>query len=147
MVPRDAEGHQEADSGGMGDFTGSTSVDVPAQALFDYLSDVGNLPDYFARLTSAKRGDGEEVHTTARLQDGQEVEGDAWFRVNEAEQRIEWGSEGPNDYHGHVDVSEAGDGSQVEVHIHTTRVSDGDSEVDQGISETLATIKERAEAL
>ncbi len=130
----------------MGDFTGTTTVDVAPDALFDYLSDIGNLPDYFTRMTSATRGDGEEIHTTASLPDGREVEGDAWFRVDNAAQRIEWGSEGPNDYHGHVDVTPSGDGSQVEVHLHTTRVEDGDSQVDDGIRETLANIKRQAEA-
>jgi uncharacterized membrane protein len=130
----------------MGDFTGSTTVDVPPDALFDYLSDVGNLPDYFTRMTSAQRIDGREVHTTARMPDGQEVEGDAWFTVDDGSQRIEWGSEGPNDYHGYVDVTPSGEGSSVEVHLHTTRVGDGDSQVDDGIRETLANIKRQAEA-
>ncbi|HEY6741449.1 MAG TPA: SRPBCC family protein [Lapillicoccus sp.] len=129
----------------MGDFTGSTTVDVSPSVLFDYLSEVGNLPDYFARMTSAERGDGEEVHTTARMPDGQEVEGDAWFRVDDDAQRIEWGSEGPNDYNGYVDVRPSGDGSEVEVHVHTTRVDDGSSEVEEGIRETLSKLKQRAE--
>jgi uncharacterized membrane protein len=129
----------------MGDFTGSTTVNVSPSKLFDYLSDVGNLPDYFARMTSAQPGDGEEVHTTARMPDGQEVQGDAWFRVDDDAQRIEWGSEGPNDYHGYVDVRPSGDGSEVEVHVHTTRVDDGSSEVDEGIRETLSKLKQQAE--
>lgn len=129
----------------MGDFTGSTTVDVSASALFDYLSSVRNLPRYFTGMTSAEPGDGEEVHTTAKLPDGREVEGDAWFRVDDGAQRIEWGSEGPNDYHGYVDVTASGDGSQVEVHLHTTRVDDGDADVERGIQETLANIKRQAE--
>lgn len=129
----------------MGDFTGSTTVDVPPAALFDYLSEVSNLPHYFTRMTSAQRGDGQEVHTTAKMPDGKEVEGDAWFTVDNQAQRIEWGSEGPNDYHGYVDVTPSGDGSSVEVHLHTTRVEDGDSQVDDGIRETLTNIKQQAE--
>lgn len=129
----------------MGDFTDSTTVDVPPQALFDYLSEVKNLPKYFARMTSARPGDGEEVHTTARMPDGTEVEGDAWFRVSDSSQRIEWGSEGASDYHGSLDVNAAGDGSEVVVHLHTTRVPDGDEQVMGGVRETLASIKEQAE--
>lgn len=129
----------------MGDFTDSTTVDVPPQALFAYLSEVKNLPKYFARMTSARPGDGEEVHTTARMPDGTEVEGDAWFRVSDSSQRIEWGSEGASDYHGSLDVNAAGDGSEVVVHLHTTRVPDGDEQVMGGVRETLASIKEQAE--
>jgi len=130
----------------MSDFTGTTSVSVPASRLFDYLSDVGNLPHYFARMTSAEPGDGEEVHTTAKMPDGTEAEGDAWFRVDQSAHRIEWGSEGPDDYSGHLQVRESGDASEVEVGLHTTRVEDGDDQVQDGIAETLAKIKELAES-
>lgn len=41
-------------------------------------------------MTSAQRGNGEEVLTTARLPDGREVEGKAWFRVDENEHTIQW---------------------------------------------------------
>lgn len=129
----------------MADFTGTTSVSVPPATLFDYLSDVGNLPRYFARMTSAVPGDGEEVKTTAKMPDGTEVQGDAWFRVDQGAQRIEWGSEGPSSYAGHLEVRSAGDGSEVEVHLHTTRVPAGSSEVDDGIAETLASIKKQTE--
>jgi len=59
--------------------------------LFDYLSDVGNLPRYFSRMTSAQPGQGEEVRTTAKMPDGTEAQGDAWFRVDQSAQRIAWG--------------------------------------------------------
>jgi uncharacterized membrane protein len=128
----------------MADHTGSTSVDAPPQALFDYLSEVGNLPKYFARMTSAEMGDGEQVRTSATMPNGETVEGDAWFRVDQSAQRIEWGSEGHNDYHGHLDVTGEGSTSTVEVHISTERVANG--EVDAAINETLANIKRLVES-
>lgn len=78
----------------MAEFTGTTAVSVPPQALFDYLSEVRNLPRYFAWMTAAEPGDGAAVRTTATMPDGTEVHGDAWFRVDQNAQRIEWGSEG-----------------------------------------------------
>jgi hypothetical protein len=120
-------------------------VDAAEGALFDYLSQVGNLPHYFARMTSAEPGNGHEVHTTAQLPDGQQVEGDAWFRVDERARRIEWGSEGPNDYHGSLEISEIGGGAEVAMRMHTTRVPDGSSELQQGLDTTLATIKRLVE--
>lgn len=128
----------------MADHTGSTSVDAPPQALFHYLSDVGNLPKYFARMTSAEMGDGEQVRTSATMPHGGTVEGEAWFRVDESSQRIEWGCEGENDYHGHLDVTGEGSSSNLEVHISTQRIANG--EVDAGITETLATIKRLVES-
>ncbi len=129
----------------MGDFTGTTSVSAPIDALFGYLSDVSNLPRYFARMTSAEPGEGEQVRTTAVMPDGTEVQGDAWFRVDRAARHIEWGSEGPSAYAGHLQLTPDGQGSEVEVHLHTTRVPDGDREVTEGVQETLATIKALAE--
>jgi uncharacterized membrane protein len=129
----------------MADFSGTTQVNASAQALFDYLSDVSNLPRYFARMTSAQPGQGQEVHTTATLPDGQQVEGNAWFQVDADAKHLAWGSEGPNDYHGYLDVRDAGTGAEVEVHLHTSRIDDGDPEVQQGVDQTLATIKHLVE--
>lgn len=50
----------------MVDFRATTTVDAAEGALFDFLSQVGNLPDYFARMTSARPGDAEQV----RVPDG-----------------------------------------------------------------------------
>jgi uncharacterized membrane protein len=129
----------------MGDFRGSVTVHAADGALFDYLADVGNLPRYFVRMTSATPGDGEEVHTAARLPDGQEVAGDAWFRTDQAAGRIEWGSEGPNSYHGSLEITDAAGDTEVELRLHTTRVADGDDQVQQGVHDTLANIKRLVE--
>ncbi len=42
-------------------------------------------------------------------------------------------------------VSPTGDASKVEVHVHTSRVPDGNQEVRGGIERTLALIKEQTE--
>jgi uncharacterized membrane protein len=129
----------------MGDFQASTTVDADANALFDYLSQVSNLPRYFARMTSAEPGDGAEVHTVARMPDGKQVAGDAWFTVDPVTHRIEWGSEGPNDYRGSLEVSSTSSGAEVRAQLHTTRVADDNAEVQQGLEETLATVKQLVE--
>ena len=127
------------------DSTGSTTVSAPTDALFAYLSDVDNLPGYFARMKEARRTEGsEEVHVVAQMPDGQEVAGEAWFRVEQGSKHISWGSEGENDYSGYLDVTDAGEGSSVEVHIHSPH--GGPDEVQDGIDETLAAIKEKVEA-
>ena len=124
----------------MADFTGSTTVRADRSAVFDLLSDVSNLPRYFARMTAAEPGEGEEVHTTAELPDGGTVEADAWFRVDEELRVLSWASEGSNDYRGSLELSEQPGGLRIAVHLHTTRVSDGDGEVQSGIDETLDAI-------
>jgi hypothetical protein len=79
------------------------------------------------------------------MPNGQLVEGDAWFTVDDDARRIEWGSEGLNDYHGSLEVSSTATGAEVRAQLHTTRVNDEDSDVQQGLEETLATIKRLVE--
>lgn len=129
----------------MGDFQATTTVAAAEDRLFDYLSTVDNLPQYFPRVTSATSGAGEEVHTAARTPDGQRVEGDAWFRVDTEAHRIEWGSEGHSGYHGSLETHANGASTDVHAQVHTTRVPDGDNEVQQSLDETLANIKRLVE--
>lgn len=121
----------------------SLSIDAPASALFDYLSEISNLPKYFTRMLTAEPGDGEAVRTSARMPDGQVVEGEAWFRVDDTAQRIEWGSEGPSDYEGWLEVSGDQQASTVQVAISGTHADE--DEVDRGLEETLANIKRLVE--
>jgi len=115
------------------DFFGSTAVDASEQVSFDYLSTVANLPRYLTRMISAEPGDGDEVRTTVGLPDGQEVRGALWFRVDRAAQRIEWGSDGPSGYRGRLAVTSTAGTVWVDVHVHTTRVADGDPNVQHGV--------------
>lgn len=127
------------------DFFDSTAVDVSERVLFDYLSTVANLPRYLTRMISAEPGDGDEVRTTVGLPDGEEVRGASWFRVDRAAQRIEWGSEGPSGYRGRLAVTSTSGTVWVDVHVHTTRVADGDPNVQHGVDDTVATIKKLVE--
>lgn len=127
----------------MADYHSTADVEAPAEALFEYLADVDNLPDYFARMRSAERTGGEEVHTVAEGPRGETYEGEAWFRVDAARKRIEWGSEGESHYSGHLEVTTVGDGSRVEVLISTEHATG--EEIQQGVDSTVATIKEKAE--
>lgn len=127
----------------MGDYEATTTVSAPAERLFAYLSDVSNLPRYFSAMVSAERTGPEEVSTVAEV-NGVRREGEAWFRVDEGRNRIEWGSEGDSDYSGHLEVSGNGSSSTVEVSVHTARAEG--AEVQQGVEETVATIKRLVES-
>jgi uncharacterized protein YndB with AHSA1/START domain len=135
----------------MGTYESTTTVTASPDALFSYLSDIHNLPEYFAAMRSAEpagsaEGDvppgSEAVHTVAEV-DGQRREGEAWFRRDAGARSLSWGSEGPSDYHGELRVDEAGDGSRVTVRLHTEHVED--ARVQDGLETTLAKIKEEVE--
>lgn len=126
----------------MGDHERSTTVDATPGQLFDYLSDVANLPHYFAAMVSAEPTGGDQVHTVAEV-DGHRVEGDAWFTAEDGSRTMRWGSPGPNDYSGELSVAAEGSGSRVTVRLHT---SHGDTDtVDQGLDQTLVTIRRNVE--
>ncbi len=126
----------------MADYLAGTDVAAPADSLFDYLADVQNLPRYFDRMTSATdNGDGT-IAVTADLGE-REVEGEAWFKVDRDAKTLAWGSEGPNDYSGELEVSGTGDSSRVEVTLRTARVAG--EQIQQGLEKTVATIKHLVE--
>lgn len=126
----------------MGDYEKSQDVDAPAQQLFDYLSDVRNLPKYFDSMTSAEPADGETVHTTAHV-DGREVAGEARFKVDPDTMHLAWGSEGGRGYRGHLDVTGDEAGSTVTVGLHTEQVER--PEIGEGLATTLTNIKRLVE--
>ncbi|HEY2261109.1 MAG TPA: SRPBCC family protein [Streptosporangiaceae bacterium] len=126
----------------MGDYQRSQDVDAPADQLFGYLSEVGNLPRYFTAMTSAEPAGGDAVRVTADL-NGTTREGEAWFRIDRERRHLDWGSEGPDDYHGYLDVTGDGESSSVTVFLHTERHDSHD--IDRGIAETLATVKRLVE--
>jgi uncharacterized membrane protein len=127
----------------MGDYSGSADVGVPAGQLFGYLSDISNLPRYFTAMTSAEPAGQDEVHVVADA-DGATREAEAWFRVDRERRHLEWGSEGPDNYHGYLDVTGDGATASVRVFLHTERAGSGD--IGRGIASTLAAIKQLAEA-
>lgn len=127
----------------MGDYQHSETVNAPAGQLFDYLADVGNLPRYFTSMTSAEPAEGDAVQVVANVH-GTSRAGEAWFRVDQDRQHLEWGAKGSSDYHGDLDVTGDDQTSSVTVSLHTERVDSG--EIDQGIAASLSAIKQLVES-
>jgi hypothetical protein len=141
----------------MHDYEGSTTVGVPRDGLFEYLSRIENLPKYMARMTEAHSLAGDVVSVEARVEPGdvgaedvgpddagpgRTVRGEGWFRIDADARRLEWGAEGPHDYHGElavdVDADDA-DRSRVLIRIHS-RHEDAEG-ITRGLSETLENIE------
>ncbi|HLU30077.1 MAG TPA: SRPBCC family protein [Glycomyces sp.] len=126
-------------------YTHTADTDIAADTLFGFLADPRNLPRYFPEMTVAEPQGGESVHVEANVH-GEHVEGQAWVRPNTDERRLEWGSEGPDDYHGELRVDELAPGrSQITVSLHSVREAEGD-EVQSGLERTVATLTQAAVA-
>lgn len=131
----------------MGDYQRGQDVNAPADQLFDFLADVANLPRYFTSMTSAEPAEGDAVHVVAS-EHGRTHDAEAWFRVDAANRHLDWGSQGPSNYHGQLDVVGDATSSRVTVSLHTERAdADADSQnIEAGIRETLASIKSLVES-
>lgn len=126
----------------MADHEGNIQVAAPAQQLFDYLADIRHLTDYFAAMTSVEPAKGAAVHVVAEV-NGSREEGEAWFRVDNDKQHIEWGSEGDSGYRGLLDVTGDDQSSTVTVQLHTEHGAA--DQISDGISTTLRQVKELVE--
>ena len=102
-------------------------VAAPADRVFAALADVTNLPRYVPQLTSASRGDGDTVNVEARYE-GHTQHGEAYFRTDESERRIEWGAPS-GEYRGWLQVSPDNDGSRLTLFLATARGDAPDNEV------------------
>jgi uncharacterized protein YndB with AHSA1/START domain len=126
-------------------YTHTAEADVPANALFGFLSDPRNLPKYFPQMTAAEPEGGESVHVEAEVH-GHRVSGEAWVRPDEETRTLEWGAEGPDDYHGELRIEEVAPGrSRISVSLHSVREADGD-EVQKGLEHTVAALAQAATA-
>jgi hypothetical protein len=129
----------------MSTYTHTAEADIAADVLFTYLADPTNLPRYFPQMTEAEPEGGEKVHVEAQVH-GHQVSGEAWVRPNEAERKLEWGAEGPDDYHGELQVEEVAPGrSRITISLHSVREAEG-TEVQDGLEHTVAALTQAVAA-
>ena len=114
-------------------------VAAPAEAVYAAISDLSNLPRFVPQMTAARRAAGDRVEVDARY-DGHEQHGEADFRADDAERRIEWSA--PSGYHGWMKVDPDGDGSRLTLFLETRH----GTERDHDISATLDAIRMLVEA-
>jgi hypothetical protein len=126
-------------------YTHSAEADIAPDALFGFLADPRNLPRYFPQMTAAEPEGGDTVHVEAEVH-GDRVSSEAWIRPDESARRLEWGAEGPDDYHGELEIDEVAPGrSRITVSLHSVREAGG-GEVQQGLEQTVAALAQAAAA-
>ncbi len=103
----------------MPEYEHSQTIQAPPEAVFAFVSQVQNLPQYLPTIKAAEPQGPErvQVHGEAR---GHQYDNDGHFRADEARRRLEWGSDRPDTYSGWLTVADAdgaGGASQVTVHL------------------------------
>jgi uncharacterized membrane protein len=135
------------------EFEQSIQVNAPVEGIFNFLADIKNVPQYLPTVKNAQPQEGERIRTQGQAGD-RSYDSDGHFRIDKQAHRLEWGSDGENDYRGWMEVQEQGSRSQVTVHIHyapkpevaqhmAEQAPEGsfESAMNEGISKTLASIK------
>ncbi|WP_343965120.1 SRPBCC family protein [Kribbella koreensis] len=136
----------------------SATVNVAPNILFDYVSDLQQLPNYLPRLTGvhqttpapaeaqgmeARRPNQavhHEVEVTADEPHGHTVRSEAWIDVVEENRTLRWGAPSDTGYHGELEVGFVADGtSLLTVRLDTDHPDD--PAVDDELRRALDAIK------
>jgi carbon monoxide dehydrogenase subunit G len=104
----------------------SEHVAAHPDRVFAALADPEGLARFVPQLTSVRHGDGDRVEVEARYE-GRTQRGEAYFRADEDERKVEWGTGGG--YRGWMQVIADGDGSMLTLGLHTTHVEHADHDV------------------
>lgn len=99
----------------MNQYEHSITINSNPKQIFKFVSEIANLPRYLPTVTHAAPQGSERVRVQGEAA-GQRYESDGYYRVDNAHQRIEWGSDGENEYHGWLKVT--GDERKATITAH-----------------------------
>lgn len=135
----------------MSEYEHAVTVRAPADKVFEFVSNVENLPHYLPTVDSAEPQPGERVRVQGHVQ-GRSYDSDGYYRVITGQKRMEWGSDGENRYRGWLTVEGDGATSNVRVHLSfeprpdqirqfESQTGDADRTIQQGLEEALQRIQ------
>ena len=141
----------------MSEYQKTISIHADPERVFAYVSDIANLPDYLPTVHRAEKQQGERV----RVQGEHKYDSDGMFKVNQASRRLDWGSDGENNYKGWLQVNGGSGQADVTVHIsfepkpeiaqrmeeqaHEMGGHSRDDAMNEGIETALQSIKNQVE--
>ena len=140
----------------MAEYEHSLTVQASPDAVFDFVSDIGNLPRYLPTTHQAEMQGAGRVRVRGEA-GGHTYDSDGYFRVDTSEHRLEWGSDGENNYSGWLEVEDGKDGaSDVTVHLSFAprpdlaqrmdeQTGDHDRTIQQGLEAALLSIQNQVE--
>ena len=138
--------------GAMAEYEQTVKINAEPDAVFDFVSDVSNLPKYLPTTRHAETNGPDRVRVQGDVR-GHSYDSDGFMTVDPVDYHMEWGSDGENQYRGSLDVEDAGDGTcDVTVHLSFTprpdmarqmdqSSGDHDTAIHEGIAAALQSIK------
>jgi hypothetical protein len=141
----------------MSEYNHSLNVNASPDDVFDFVSDIGNLPQYLPTVSNATPQSGERIRVQGEA-GGHRYDSDGFFRLNEDERRMEWGSDGENNYRGSLEVKPGSDAKTSEVSVRLSfeprpelaermerQAGDRGRAIQEGIEKALLSIKNLCE--
>lgn len=99
----------------MSEFEHNMPIDASPDAVYAFVSQVGNLPRYLSTALSVQPQQGERIRVQGEAQ-GRAYDADSFFVLDRDHYRVEWGvNEGY--YAGWLQVNGQGDYSTLTVHL------------------------------
>ncbi len=138
------------------EYKASRTVNAPVDEVFEFVSDVKNLPKYLPTTKKAE-SDGKDRVRVQGSANGHPYDSDGHFHVDEAKHSMTWGSDGNRKYSGHMEVAESGRGkSQVTVSLQFEPGEKGkqemsevsgspDAAIQEGLDKALQSIQNQVE--
>ncbi|HZU11513.1 MAG TPA: SRPBCC family protein [Chloroflexota bacterium] len=123
----------------MPEFERTTTVPASPDDAFRVLADPRNLPRYVATMTTSEPTGADRLHVAADVE-GRHEEGDARFRADREQRRMEWGGESSRGYRGWIQVAGAGDGASVTIHLFVEHTGD-EEEINRVLDESVGNIR------
>jgi uncharacterized membrane protein len=103
----------------MSEYQRTMVIEAQADDVFDFVSDIKNLPSYLPTVRSATLQSGDRIRVQGEA-GGKRYDDDGYFRIDKEARRLEWGSDGENQYSGWMQVEEGVEEvftSRVSVHL------------------------------
>ena len=139
----------------MPEYEQSLSVQAAPERVFEFVSSLDNLPRYLPTVHQAEPQAGERVRVKGEA-GGHPYDSDGYFRVDNSAHRMEWGSDGENNYSGWLKVGGEGETSEVTVHLSfqpkpeqaerfAEQTGSRDKTIQEGIEASLLSIRNEVE--
>ena len=140
----------------MADLTGNITINASPQAVFDFVSDISNLPLYLPTVKAAEDAGKDHVQVTSVVDNDSHTQ-QGYFRTPGVGQPITWGSDDDKDYEGSmlIEASEHGSNLMLSMHlapppqdkqgIEARSDQDFASQMQEGVDRCLQSIKSQVE--
>ena len=136
----------------MPEYERSRVIGAAPEQVFEFLSDVRNLPQYVPTTQHAEPQGPDRVRVQGQAR-GHRYDADGFFDRDEGAMRLEWGSDGEMRYRGQLQVEPDGDeSSRVTVRLSfdppkemAQGMGDPDSKIEEGLEKALESIQNHCE--